>query len=56
MFRVGRDENVSADVHAGAGTFFERDDGQAIEEVIEDLLALLRPFVRRSRCGSGSKA
>jgi len=31
MLRVGRDQKVSADVYASAGTFLERDDGQAIQ-------------------------
>ena len=41
MFRVGRDVDVGADVHARSGAFLERDDRQAIEEVVEDLLGLL---------------
>ena len=41
MLRVGRDKQIRANVHTGARTFLERDDGQAIQEVIENLLALL---------------
>src|SRR6185312_10517255 len=40
MFRVRRNQNVSPDINAGAGAFFEGDDGQAIEEVVQYLLAL----------------
>ena len=40
--RVGRDEDVPADIHAGSRTFFERDNRQPVEEVIQDLLALRR--------------
>ena len=39
MFRIGRNQDVRADIHAGARAFFERDDGQAIEEVIQYLFA-----------------
>ena len=41
MLRVGRDKQIRANVHTRARTFLERDDGQAIQEVIENLLALL---------------
>jgi hypothetical protein len=41
MFRIGRDEDVAPDVHTRSGTLLERDDWQSIEEVIQDLLALL---------------
>ena len=40
MFRVRRNEDVSADVDSGARAFFERDDGKPIEEVIQHLLPL----------------
>ena len=40
MLRVGWNQEVRADVHSGAGAFFERDDGKAIQEVIQDLLSL----------------
>src|SRR5258708_6064909 len=42
MFGVGRGVNVGADVHAGTGSFLQRDHRQAIQEVVQDLLALLR--------------
>src|SRR5271163_3109756 len=41
MFRVGRNENVSADVHPSAGTLLQRDHGQTIQEVVQHLLPLL---------------
>ena len=40
MFCVGRDEDVPADIDTGARAFLERDDGQPIEEVIQNLLTL----------------
>jgi len=40
MLCVGRNEDVPANVDAGAGAFLERDDGKAVEEVIEHLFAL----------------
>ena len=42
MIRVGRDQDVGADIDAGARTFFERDDWQSVQEVIEDLFSLIR--------------
>ena len=41
MLCVGRNEQIRANIHTRAGTFLERDDRQAIQEVIENLLALL---------------
>ena len=40
MLCVGWDEDVAPDVHAGAGAFLERDDRQAIQEVVQHLLTL----------------
>ena len=40
MFRVRRNQNVSPHIHAGTRTLFQRDDGEAIQEVIEDLHSL----------------
>ncbi len=40
MFGVRRDEDVAPDVDARARTLFERDDRQAIQEVVQDLLTL----------------
>ena len=40
MFCVRRNQDVPADVHARTGAFFERDDGQPIEEMIQDLFSL----------------
>src|SRR5579859_5057456 len=40
MLGVGRDENVPADVYAGAGAFLERDHRQPIEKMVQHLLAL----------------
>ena len=40
MLRVGGDEDVAPDVYAGTGTFLERDDRQAIQEVVQYLLTL----------------
>ena len=39
VFRIGWNENVAADVDAGAGAFLERDDREAIEKVIQHLFA-----------------
>ena len=55
MLRVRRNQNVSADVHAGTGAFLERDNRQAIEKVVQDLLALLSCLLPRCHCGSGLK-
>jgi hypothetical protein len=41
MLCVGRNKQVCSDVHAGAGALFERDDGQAIQKMIENLFTLL---------------
>ena len=41
MFRVRRNKDVSADVDTRTRTFFERDDRQTIEEVIEYLFSFL---------------
>ena len=41
MLCVGRDQEIRADVHTRTRTSLERDNGQPIEEVIQDLLALL---------------
>src|SRR5260370_27460991 len=46
MLRIGRDKDVAPNVHAGAGTFFERDDGQTIKKVIQNLLTLLSCLLR----------
>ena len=54
MLRVGRDQDVSADVHTGACAFRERDDRQSIEEVVEDLFALVRGLLERHRELTGS--
>ena len=56
MFRVGRNQNVRADIHAGTGTLLERDDGQAIQEVIQDLLALRGGLRRDAVADLRSKA
>ena len=40
VFRVRRNQEVRADIHAGAGTFLERDDGKPVEEVIQHLFTL----------------
>src|SRR5271170_4112973 len=42
MLCVGRDEQIRANVHTGAGAFLERDDGQAIEEVVEEIAEKLK--------------
>lgn len=46
MLRVGRDEDVSAHIDAGTGAFFEGDDRQPIQKVIQNLLALLSCLFR----------
>jgi hypothetical protein len=46
MFRVGRNQEVRADEHTRAGAFFERDDGQTVKEVIENLFTLLCGLLR----------
>src|ERR1700722_953886 len=46
MLCVGWNQKVGADIHAGARAFFERDDGQAIQEMIQYLFALHRRFFR----------
>ncbi len=56
MFCVGRDEDVPANVYAGAGTFLERDDRQAIEEVVQDLFALCRGLLGDAVADLRSKA
>jgi len=38
MLRVGRNEKVGPDVDSGAGTFFEGDNRQAIQEMISYVL------------------
>ena len=40
MFCVRWNEDVSADVDSGARTFFQRDDREPVEEVIQHLLPL----------------
>ena len=40
MLRVGGDEDVAPNVYAGTGTLLERDDRQAIQEVVQHLLTL----------------
>lgn len=40
MFRVGRYQDVPADIHTRSGAFFEGDYRQPIQEVIENLLPL----------------
>ena len=49
MLRVGRDVDVSPDVHAGSGAFLERDDREPVEEVIEHLFSLGCGLLRRCR-------
>ena len=46
MIRIGRNQDVGADIDPGARTFFERDDWLAVEEVIEYLLTLIRRLFR----------
>ena len=41
MVRVGGYENVFTDVDTRAGTFLERDNRKPVEELVEDLFALL---------------
>lgn len=40
VLRIRRNQEIRSDVHAGAGTLFERDDGQPVEKVIQHLLTL----------------
>ena len=42
MFRVRRNQDVGADVYTGSSPLLERDDGESIEEVIQDLFPLIR--------------
>ena len=46
MLRVGRNEHVLRDVYPGARTLLYRDDGQTIQELVENLLALLSGLLR----------
>ncbi len=48
MLCVGRNEHVLRDVYAGARALLYRDDGQTIQELIENLLALLSGLLRDS--------
>ena len=45
MFGIGRDQDVAADVDAGARAFLEGDHGQAIEKMVQDLLAFDSRFL-----------
>ena len=56
MLRVSRNQKVGSDIHASAGAFLERDDGEPIQEMIENLFTLHRglfrdtvPYLRRRR-------
>ncbi len=55
MFRVGRNEDVAAHIDTSTRALLERDDGQTIEEVIQDLFAfrgrLLRDAIANLRRG-----
>ena len=44
MFRIGRNQDVAADVDAGARAFLERDNRQAVEKVIQYLFAFRWPI------------
>ena len=41
MFCIGRNQDVTPNVYTRTGTFLERDDRQSIEEMIQNLFALL---------------
>ena len=43
---VRGDENVPADVHTGAGSLLERDHGQTVQEMVQDLFGLLTGLLR----------